>query len=138
MILKNLKMKVLTQWTYKFQPNQQYKSELPNMALPDESYSLRDLQEKYTRGTISNVVMDGKYDDDESPLEAPLTPDRLNLTDPVDVERQKQVIDGYIESVNQEVTEKLNKAAKKQEAKATSQNATTTNDDANKDEALPS
>lgn len=131
-------MKVQTQWTYKFQKNLQYKSELPNMALPDESYSLRDLQEKYTRGTISNVVLDGKYDDDESPLEAPLTPDRLNLTDPVDVERQKQVIDGYIESVNQEVTEKLNKAKAKAEAKATKPDATTINDDASKVEALPS
>lgn len=131
-------MKVQTQWTYKFQPNNQYKSELPNMALPDESYSLRDLQEKYTRGTISNLVLDGKYDDDESPLEAPLTPDRLNLTDPVDVERQKQVIDGYIESVNQEVTEKLNKAKAKAEAKATKPDATTIDDDASKVEALPS
>lgn len=131
-------MKVLTQWTYKFQANKQYKSELPNMALPDESYSLRDLQEKYTRGTISNVVLDGKYDDDESPLEAPLTPDRLNLTDPVDVERQKQVIDGYIESVNHEVTEKLNKSKAKAEAKATKLDATTIDDDASKVEALPS
>lgn len=131
-------MKVQTQWTYKFQPNKQYKSELPNMALPDESYSLRDLQEKYTRGTISNVVLDGKYDDDESPLDAPLTPDRLNLTDPVDVERQKQVIDGYIESVNQEVNEKLNKAKAKQEAKANKLDATTIDDDASKTEALPS
>lgn len=131
-------MKVQTQWTYKFQPNNQYKSELPNMALPDESYSLRDLQEKYTRGTISNVVLDGKYDDDESPLEAPLTPDRLNLTDPVDVERQKQVIDGYIESVNQEVSEKLKKAKAKQEAKATKPDVTTIDDDASKVEALPS
>lgn len=131
-------MKVQTQWTYKFQPNNHYKSELPNMALPDESYSLRDLQEKYTRGTISNVVLDGKYDDDESPLEAPLTPDRLNLTDPVDVERQKQVIDGYIESVNQEVSEKLKKAKAKQEAKATKPDVTTIDDDASKVEALPS
>ena len=47
-------MKILTQWTYKADDHPGYSSDLPNMALPDESYTLRDLQNKYSTGTILN------------------------------------------------------------------------------------
>lgn len=126
-------MKVLTQWTYKADDYPGYSSDLPNMALPDESYTLRDLQNKYSTGTIQSVVLQGQYDDPDAPLDAPLTPDRLHLTDPVDVDRQKKVIDEYIQDTTEKVNKKLNDYKDKQASEhkqANNNDATTTNDDA--------
>lgn len=124
-------MKVRSQWNYT-NNSPGWSTDLPSMCLPDESLTLRELANRYSRGTIGSVMLNGKYDDDEAPFDAPLTPDRLNLSDPVDMQEQMSTVNNYVENVLSEANTKLSKANNKKN------NATTINDDAMKsNEASP-
>lgn len=138
-----------TQWTYNPNSVKGWNSDLPSLSIPEESYSLRDLFQKYAGGNsiISSQFREGNFDDEYNSdnqlnLDAPLSPDRLMLTDPVDVETHIQEhITPYVNKVKSDADDKVRSYIDNQQKNIndqkdnnenkSKQNVTTTNDDAN-------
>lgn len=101
---------------YKLDINKQYQSDLPSNTLPDEAYTMRELYNKYAIGTIDTVFREGQFDDDDTPFDAPLTPDRLRLTDPAAIREQTNIIKSYVEQTLNDAKQKIDEYVAKQQA----------------------
>lgn len=127
-----------THFNVVFDPSDGWTSSLPSETVPTEGKTLRELQDKYSRVGLSSQMSDYKtplYDDPNAPFDAPLTPDRLNLSDPVDVDSALSDIDSYVSDVNEHATSLINASRNKSSvpnvsSKLPNDNVTTTiNDD---------
>lgn len=101
-------LKIISQFNY---PKDLYKGQdnfIQNLCVPDNSKTLRELYAKYSIGSSDSSYREGFYDDDNAPFDAPLAPNRLGLTDPVDVqEHVENVVKPYIDSVESRVNSKV-------------------------------
>lgn len=122
--------KIISQFNY---PKDLYKGQdnfTQNLCVPDNSKTLRELYSKYSIGSSDNSYREGYYDDDNAPFDAPLAPNRMGYTDPVDVQSHiDNVVKPYIDNVESEVNSKVSRYKKDN----TTKNATTINDDAKND-----
>lgn len=126
------KTKFFTQYTRP--PRKGWTSDLDSCTIPVQAKTIRELHEKYTRGTLSsNVVFETRYDEVDAPFDAPLSPDRLHHRDPVDVQSQMETVNQYVENEIDKAKEKVKSYAKKHsklsEKQAKNATTTTTNDD---------
>lgn len=100
--------KIISQFNY---PKDLYKGQdnfIHNLCVPDNSKTLRELYAKYSIGNSDSSYREGFYDDENAPFDAPLAPNRLGLTDPVDVqEHVENVVKPYIDSVESRVNTKV-------------------------------
>lgn len=122
--------KIISQFNY---PKDLYKGQdnfSQNLCVPDNSKTLRELYAKYSIGSSDSSYREGYYDDDSAPFDAPLAPNRMGYTDPVDVQSHiDNVVKPYIDNVESEVNSKVSRYKKDN----TTKNATTINDDAKND-----
>lgn len=92
--------KIISQFNY---PKDLYKGQdnfSQNLCVPDNSKTLRELYAKYSIGSSDSSYREGYYDDDNAPFDAPLAPNRMGYTDPVDVQTHiDDVVKPYIDSV---------------------------------------
>ena len=116
---------------YNRPPCNGWTSELDSCTIPVQGKTIRELHQKYTRGTIDvhASVYKGLYDEKDAPFDAPLTADRLHQTDPVDIDANNEVIDAYIKEQTAKANEKVIKYNYKKEQDNKKHATTTTNDD---------
>ncbi|AXL14916.1 hypothetical protein [Microviridae sp.] len=60
-------IKIVRNWSYKHGPNNmERKSSSPSLTIPNETYTIRELLAKHTRGIAPNIARQGHWQDDAS------------------------------------------------------------------------
>lgn len=86
-------------WDFKFIPGVHSKSTVgPSLTVPDQSYTIREILEKFTRGIDPYLTKLPSYDDDDITVDDDLLPDRSPDSDLSDIDRAVEYVDAVAEA----------------------------------------